>query len=229
MNYRKHFIPLESDPSIFTDLMHKLGVSTSYAFLDVWSLEDTIDIPRPVLALLLILPSCPEYEKSLVTHKDCDASNKEVIWMKQTINNACGLYGILHAVCNTPGIIDDGSVLHRLIQPASSDRNAFLEDSKEVEELYQEAALVGRSEAPPAESEVDHHYLCFVKSSGHLYELDGDQEGPIDRGSLLEEDPLLEAGIQAMRNYVNSKTDGAFALLALVKRRSLCFWLIVCV
>ena len=62
--------------------------------------------------------------------------------------------------------IDDGSVLHRLIQPASSDRNAFLEDSKEVEELYQEAALVGRSEAPPAESEVDHHYLCFVKSSG---------------------------------------------------------------
>lgn len=107
MNYRKHFIPLESDPSIFTDLMHKLGVSTSYAFLDVWSLEDTIDIPRPVLALLLILPSCPEYEKSLVTHKDCDASNKEVIWMKQTINNACGLYGILHAVCNTPGIIGE--------------------------------------------------------------------------------------------------------------------------
>lgn len=69
--------------------------------------------------------------------------------------------------------IEEGSILHRLIQLPPSDRNAFLEDSEGVEELYQEAALVGRSEAPP-ESEVDHHYLCFVKSSGHLYELDGD-------------------------------------------------------
>lgn len=31
--------------------------------------------------------------------------------MKQTINNACGLYGIIHSVCNIPGIIDKGDYL----------------------------------------------------------------------------------------------------------------------
>lgn len=36
----KNFIPLESDPTIFRELMHDLGVSTSLKFVDVWSLED---------------------------------------------------------------------------------------------------------------------------------------------------------------------------------------------
>ncbi len=37
------------------------------------------------------------------------------IWHKQTINNACGLYGILHAVCNgdTRNGIRDWNILNR--------------------------------------------------------------------------------------------------------------------
>ena len=37
---KKSFIPLESDPEIFTDLMHDLGASSNLQFVDVWSLED---------------------------------------------------------------------------------------------------------------------------------------------------------------------------------------------
>lgn len=34
MAYKKNFIPLESDPTIFTELMYDLGVSTSHDEVD---------------------------------------------------------------------------------------------------------------------------------------------------------------------------------------------------
>lgn len=108
MDYKKQYIPLESDPIIFTELMHSLGVSTALQFVDIWSLEDNNIgfIPRPVLALILILPPCPSYEeqrdkRDVVTSDE----NGELMWLKQTVDNACGLYAILHSVCNIPNII----------------------------------------------------------------------------------------------------------------------------
>ena len=106
MCYKKHFIPLESDPEIFTALMHDLGVSKLLEFIDVLSLEDRaiLDaIPRPVLALILVLPPCPTYEEH--NAKGQPVANEDVVWLRQTINNACGLYALLHAVCNMPGYL----------------------------------------------------------------------------------------------------------------------------
>ena len=82
MHHDKHFIPLESDPGIFTELMHDLGVSRSLSFIDVWSLENDIlsIIPRPVLALILVLPSCPAYEEQKNhRYNPENVDNKDVI------------------------------------------------------------------------------------------------------------------------------------------------------
>jgi ubiquitin carboxyl-terminal hydrolase L3 len=36
------------------------------------------------------------------------------------------------------------------------------------------------------EEEVDYHHICFASgSNGHVYELDGDRNGPVDRDVLL--------------------------------------------
>lgn len=104
MEYQKHFIPLESDPIIFTDLMHGLGVSEAFEFIDVWSIEadQLSDIrsttQRPIEALILILPECPAYAEQ---GSKATPAGGDIIWLGQTINNACGLYAILHCVCNT--------------------------------------------------------------------------------------------------------------------------------
>lgn len=107
--YRKHYIPLESNPMVFTELIHKLGVSTSLAFHDVLSIDDPNllgFIPRPALALILVFPTSTVYEehkaKEEISRDDhvSRGEDEHVIWYKQTINNACGLYGILHAVSN---------------------------------------------------------------------------------------------------------------------------------
>jgi ubiquitin carboxyl-terminal hydrolase L3 len=104
-HYQKHFIPLESNPEVFTKLSHELGVAETLSFVEVWSLNEIEHLPRPALALVLIFPTSTEYEQRKSSE---DAGRQEytkvpgdgLMWIPQTINNACGLYAILHAACN---------------------------------------------------------------------------------------------------------------------------------
>jgi ubiquitin carboxyl-terminal hydrolase L3 len=106
--YTKHFIPLESNPDLFTELIHSLGVPQIYQFHDVYSIDEPellALIPRPVLALILILPTTPAYEERIAQENAAGitkCNNEGVSWYFQSINNACGLYAILHGVAN-PG------------------------------------------------------------------------------------------------------------------------------
>ncbi|KAI9791849.1 MAG: ubiquitinyl hydrolase 1 [Peltula sp. TS41687] len=235
--YRKHYIPLESDPDVFTTLIHKLGVSPRLAFHDILSIRDPdllAFIPRPVLALILVFPTSETYEREKA-REEMSTSDYEgfgekenVVWFKQTINNACGLYGVLHAVSNGQAkqFIQPHSTLAQLLAdclPLGPEERALaLEDSKELESAHAEAAKMGCSEIPAnPEDEVDFHYVCFVKShhDGHLYELDGDRKGPVDRGLRLksEEDLLSEGGLSIIREFIEREDGGNlnFSLLAL--------------
>lgn len=107
--YSKHFIPLESNPDVFNQLIHQLGVSSVLRFHDVWSLSEPeilAIIPRPVLALVIVFSTPHQYEDILAEENEMapeytkTGEEEDVMWFKQTINNACGLYGILHAVAN---------------------------------------------------------------------------------------------------------------------------------
>jgi ubiquitin carboxyl-terminal hydrolase L3 len=91
-----------------TSLVHKLGLSPTLAFHDVWSIDDPemlSFVPRPANALLLVFPVSKAYETSRM-EEDADkpeyngTGSEPVIWYKQTIRNACGLIGVLHAISN---------------------------------------------------------------------------------------------------------------------------------
>ena len=107
--YTKHFIPMESDPEAFTKLTHALGISSSLEFVDAF-IEDgnitTFTEDKPVHALLLIFPTNEIYEKEKAEGEKtrhvytASGADEPVVWFKQTINNACGLYAILHSVAN---------------------------------------------------------------------------------------------------------------------------------
>lgn len=106
---RPAFIPLEANPELMTTLIHKLGVSNALAMHDVYSLTDPdllAFIPRPALALLLVFPVSAVYEShrmaedSLADEYRGKGDTEPVLWWPQTIRNACGLMGLLHAVCN---------------------------------------------------------------------------------------------------------------------------------
>lgn len=92
-----------------TSLVHKLGLSQGLSWHDVFSLDDPsllAFVPRPAHALLLVFPTSAAYEKTRseedgpLDEYTRSGPQEEVIWFKQTIGNACGLYGLLHSVCN---------------------------------------------------------------------------------------------------------------------------------
>ena len=108
---RPAFIPLEANPELMTSLLHKLGLSSALQCHDVYSISDPellAFIPRPALAVLMVFPVSAVYESQRMAE---DAplpeyaghgAQEPVLWFKQTIRNACGMMGLLHAVSNGP-------------------------------------------------------------------------------------------------------------------------------
>lgn len=48
---KKTFVPLENNPEVFTDLVHRLGVSPKLGFYDIYSIDEPellALIPKPV-------------------------------------------------------------------------------------------------------------------------------------------------------------------------------------
>ncbi|KAF2013977.1 ubiquitin C-terminal hydrolase L3 [Aaosphaeria arxii CBS 175.79] len=233
--YRKHFIPLESNPDIFTELVHSLGVSESLGFQDVLSLDDPdllAFIPRPVFALILVFPCADDYDQRVDEENansppyDGSGPNEEVVFWKQTIHNACGLYALLHAVSNgdAKDHINSGSILSNLLDAGIPlkpfERAMVLEDSKQLASAYESVARKGDSIAPEnPEDEVNFHYICFVKSSktGNLFQMNGDLNGPIDLGPMKAEDDVLsEKCLQVIHNMVKDNDSNiGFSLMAL--------------
>ncbi|KAK4172238.1 putative ubiquitin carboxyl-terminal hydrolase 1 [Triangularia setosa] len=236
--YRKHFLPLESNPEVFNELIHLLGASDEIAFEDILSLDEPSLLPqRPTLAAILVLPASSAFEEKKFA---ADAARVEyngsgegepVVWFKQTIHNACGLYAILHALSNIRPLSrffeQDSSFLRFLgdcIACQPRERARLLESSVEIERAHAAVAVKGDSAVPEsAEDKVDYHYICFtLGADGCLYELDGDLKGPVSLGKVQsgkQGDILGPETISLIRGYIDQGSGNiGYSLMALVHR-----------
>ncbi|PLB50425.1 ubiquitin C-terminal hydrolase L3 [Aspergillus steynii IBT 23096] len=225
-NTNKAFVPLENNPEVMSHLIHQLGLPPSIGFSDVFSIDEPdllAFVPRPSYALLLVFPVSPTYEASR-TAEDTplpeytgSGPSEPVVWFKQTIRNACGLIGLLHAVSNgaARSHVLPGSDLEGLLREAEPlgpvQRADLLYESKALESAHADAAKLGDTAAPEAEDNVDLHFVAFVKGSdGRLWELDGRRKGPLDRGQLAdEEDALSEKALElGVRRFLGVEAAG---------------------
>lgn len=151
--------------------------SRMYSLVNVHSLQELLAmVPQPVKALVMLFPITPETEAAKeaeeVALKASGQTVSENLWFtKQTISNACGTVGMLHAFANNSDIVpQEGSFLARYLAAAADmdpgERARFLEFPKEgepdIEEAHQGAASGGQT-APPAEDEV-----VRFSSHGHV-------------------------------------------------------------
>jgi ubiquitin carboxyl-terminal hydrolase L3 len=106
---KAHWIPLESNPEVITAFARRLGMPKSFAFHDVYGLDDDllVMVPQPVRALILLFPITPASER-FAKEKDAELEASGVpvcpeglFYMKQTIGNACGTIAMLHAIANS--------------------------------------------------------------------------------------------------------------------------------
>jgi ubiquitin carboxyl-terminal hydrolase L3 len=238
---KKLFTILENNPEVMNHLARSLGLDNSLSFYDVYSLTDPdllAFIPRPVYALLVIIPLTPTWhemrqkedkEKPEYTGK---GEEEPVIWFKQTIGNACGSIGLVHSLLNSDAskCIKPDSVLDGIRKDSLPkkiwERAKVLEDSDEFEKAHADAAQLGDTAVPTPQSDehAGQHFVAFVKAKdGHLWELEGSRKGPLDRGALEDDEDVLssaalEKGLgRLMRIEADKGGDLRFSAIALAK------------
>ncbi|KAI4854616.1 ubiquitin carboxyl-terminal hydrolase [Aureobasidium sp. EXF-8845] len=203
---KKTWKMLENNPEVMNALAARLGLSNSLAFHDVFSLDspgDLAHIPRPALALLVIIP----LTKSWAQNRQDEDANKgpytgcgveePVVWFKQNIGHACGSIGLLHSLINGPAVDfitpdSDLDKIRRLAIPLRmTERAEMLYNNQAFEDAHKSVELEGDSYTDAQVEREGGHFVSFVKSGGRLWELEGDRKGPLDRGVLNDDEDVL--------------------------------------
>ncbi|KAI0838936.1 putative ubiquitin carboxyl-terminal hydrolase [Hypoxylon sp. FL0890] len=202
---RKKWVMLENNPEVMNQLAEKLGLSSHLSFYDVWSLDEPellAHIPRPALALLVILPFTRAWDKDRQAEDagkgdyEGQGPDEPVIWFKQTIGHACGSIGFLHCAINGPAAeyIKPDSNLDKIRRDAiplkMKERADLLYNSVPFEEAHKSCVQLGDT-VPSSEEHLGQHFVAFVKANGRLWELEGSRKGPLDRGVLGDHEDVL--------------------------------------
>eukprot|EP00892_Ulva_mutabilis_P001744 jgi/Ulvmu1/11570/UM079_0013.1 len=227
----KRWVPLESNPAVINDYIAHLGAPVEQiGFRDVYGVDPELlaMVPQPVKAVIMLFPITDETEaaKSVEELKVREAGESlaEGVWFtKQTVSNACGTVGVLHALGNTGIPFSSGSFLEQFFSISQDmtpeERARLLEDPQEgepdLEKAHQNAAIAGQSAAPADGEEVLLHFVCFVHVNGLLYELDGRKIAPISHGPTTAHTLLADA-CSVAKTLMDATDNIRFSLMALV-------------
>lgn len=226
----QRWLPLEANPDVMNQFLRQLGLQASWQFGDVYGLDPELLslVPRPVCAVLLLFPVTDKYESFRVEEEakikaQGQAVNPDVYFMRQTIGNACGTIGLIHAVANNQARLEfePNSALKKFLMESKSlspeDKAAFLEKDESIRVTHESSAQEGQTEAPSLDEKVDLHFIAFVNVGGSLYELDGRKPFPIAHGKTTEESFLEDATKVCRRFMARDPDELRFTVVALSK------------
>uniref|UniRef100_UPI00358E1B1E ubiquitin carboxyl-terminal hydrolase isozyme L5 n=1 Tax=Myxine glutinosa TaxID=7769 RepID=UPI00358E1B1E len=218
---------IESDPGVFTELLRGFGCS-GLQVEEIWSLEEeSFDKLSPVHGLIFLCKwrGGEEPAGEIVT----DSRINDIFFAKQVIVNACATLALLSVVLNCSH--DDVSLgpalsafrdFSRQFDPAMKGLALSNSDTiREVHNSFSRQQLL-EGEATPGCRDDAFHFVSFVPIGGHLYELDGLKEGPVDLGPcelaswLSAVRPVIERRIQRFQ-----EGEIRFNLMAVVSDRRL--------
>ncbi|TNN66799.1 Ubiquitin carboxyl-terminal hydrolase isozyme L3 [Liparis tanakae] len=208
------WLPLESNPEVMTKFVNCLGMRPTWQFGDVYGLDPELlgMVPRPVCAVLLLFPLTDTYEafKQAEEEKlkgERQEVSPDVYFIKQTIGNACGTIGLIHAVANNQD---------RLEFEPESPLKKFIEQSSKMSS-EDKAAFLEKDEAPSLDEKVNLHFISFVNVGGQLYELDGRKPFPIVHGKTSEDSFLEDAAKVCKAFMARDPQELRFTIIALSK------------
>ncbi|KAK6787061.1 hypothetical protein RDI58_015586 [Solanum bulbocastanum] len=223
---KKRWLPLEANPDVMNQFLWGLGVPPNEAeCCDVYGLDEELleMVPKPVLAVLFLYPLTSQSEEERIkqdSETKVQDPSSTVYYMKQTVGNACGTIGLLHAIGNITSQIKltEGSFLDKFFTSTSSmdpmQRALFLENDREMEVAHSVAATAGDTEAT---DDVNTHFICFTCVDGQLYELDGRRAGPITHGASSP-NSLLKDAARVIKKIIEKNPDSInFNVIAISK------------
>ncbi|CAH1776593.1 unnamed protein product [Owenia fusiformis] len=219
----QRWLPLESNPDVMNKYVRNLGAPDDWSFCDVFGMDSDLlaMVPRPVAAVLFLYPIKENSEGDPNEKQDPGTS---LYFIKQTIGNACGTIGLIHAFLNNTDSITlpDGAHLKELLSKSSSltpeERAKLLEEDECIGSAHEESAKEGQTAAPSIDEKVKLHFVTFIHSDGTLYEMDGRKSAPVNHGPTTK-DSLLEDTCTVVKGFMERDPDEVnFTLVALAKQ-----------
>ncbi|XP_022158456.1 ubiquitin carboxyl-terminal hydrolase 3 [Momordica charantia] len=219
----KRWLPLEANPDVMNQFLWGLGLPVDQAECnDVYGLDEELleMVPKPVLAVLFLYPITKKSEKERLQQQEDakkDHSN-QVYFMKQTVGNACGTIGLLHAIGNITSEIklSEGSFLDGFFKSTRSMDPMQVLFTNTL--LYYSLFMPCLYLASQASENVDTHFICFTCVDGKLYELDGRKSGPISHGATSPSN-LLKDAAQVIKGMIAKNPESLnFNVIAISKK-----------
>jgi len=221
------WLPLESNPEIMNKFLSDVGVPSSARVTDVYGLEPELlmMVPQPVYALLLLYPLNEKSEAFSAEQEAGIAASGQtvdpaVFYMRQSVGNACGTVALMHAVANCTDRVplEDGAMktfLASTLSMSPEERGQHLEVTEDIGATHALCAQEGQTEAPDKDEKLDTHFIAFVPVAGHIYELDGRKQRPINHGATSP-DTFLADCAKVVQGFMDREPeDKRFAMLAL--------------
>ena len=223
---------IESDPGVFTELIHKFGVR-GVQVDELWSLDKeqlSSSAANPVFGLVFLFKWVKELESGNDS-KDgdvvSDSRADKMFFARQVINNACATQAILSVLLNADeSALNLGNTLKEFKEFCgsfdASMKGLTLSNSEEIRTVHNSFARQNLFEfdakAPTKDDDV-FHFVSYVPIDGRLYELDGLQEGPIDHGAVNRDGDWLDAVRPIIEKRMAKYSQGEihFNLMALVQ------------
>lgn len=212
---------MEINPEMLNKVLSKLGVGSSWRFVDVLGLEDESlsGVPSPCCALMLLFPLTQQHED--FRSKQSVDNGQGVYFLKQTVVNSCGTVGLIHSVANNQDSIDfdNNSALKSFLDATSgmsaAERAKELEKNKAIHETHD--AVADEGQCRPEPDKVNFHFITFVNVNGQLYELDGRIGGPVSHGATKPESFVMDAARVCREFMEREKGEVRFSAVALCK------------
>ncbi|XP_040607489.1 ubiquitin carboxyl-terminal hydrolase isozyme L3 isoform X2 [Mesocricetus auratus] len=155
----QRWLPLEANPEVTNQFLKQLGLHPNWQFVDVYGMEPELlsMVPRPVCAVLLLFPITEKYEVFRTEEEEKIKSQGQdvtssVYFIKQTISNACGTIGLIHAIANNKDKMhfESGSTLKKFLEESVSmspeERAKYLENYDAIRVTHETSAHEGQTE-----------------------------------------------------------------------------------
>ncbi|KAG5503164.1 hypothetical protein GH5_04225 [Leishmania sp. Ghana 2012 LV757] len=230
------WFPLESNPTVMNRYITTLGVAEAKVqFVDVYGVsEDLLKlVPSPVHAVLLVYPICTATEKRIA---ELQAAQREDVaalrethpffFAHQCVPNLCGTVAIAHALMNNRdkiGEIAPGSILDSKWAKAPSVPTdpkvigQLLAEDKNLINAHAAAAQEGATANQNINSDINLHFVCFIRVGERCVELDGRKENPTLHGHCTDNASFLKAAAAAIHERMELNPHSyEFSITALV-------------
>lgn len=210
---------IESDPGVFTELMHEIGVR-GVQMEEVYEIE-ALESLKPVYGLIFLFKWTPGPPRDCLLDYD-----PELFFAHQRVQNACATQAILSILLNHPDI-DIGETLRQFKDFAMplgpSDRGDAIGSSDQIRIAHNsfsrsEFFEFGKTKA--TDKDDVYHFISYVYFKGFIYELDGLQPGPIQLTASTPDTWLSDvkpAILERIGTY--NASEIRFNILALVNSR----------